>query len=139
MTTTEEGLVRLEDVDVDALANLIASIKQGESETPRCEPPGAYEIEVARGWAVRTLKAIRALPRPPRTAPSDGEVKLRSALRAHHNWHMEQGLCWAPTDEDDDAGFVSWSGSDAYAESSLCEETIAALALPHPTSEDSHE
>lgn len=54
----QEGEV--EGIDVDALASLLANIKQGESETPRCEPPGDYELEIAREWAVRALKANHA-------------------------------------------------------------------------------
>lgn len=75
---TPAGLEKaIEVVDLDSLANRLANIKQGESETPRCEPPSPYEVQIAREWAGRTLKALRDI------LPTAGEVEgLREAALA---------------------------------------------------------
>lgn len=46
--------------------------------------------------------------------------KLEAALRKHHEWHL------ANTDPDQH-GIID---AEAYAESALCDETIAALGAP---------
>lgn len=40
------------------LASTVANIRQGESSTPRCEPPGEFEVNLAREWVERVLKAL---------------------------------------------------------------------------------
>jgi uncharacterized small protein (DUF1192 family) len=54
------------------LAVTVANIRQGESATPRCEPPGEADIDIATAWVARVLKAqalyaarnTRATPAP---------------------------------------------------------------------------
>lgn len=59
-------------LEPDALASIVANIRQGESETPRCEPPSDYDVGIARGWVVRVLKGIDHLRAARRAHSKDG-------------------------------------------------------------------
>lgn len=55
----DEDVERMrEALEPNALAHIVANIRQGESSTPRCEPPGVAEVDIAQGWVVRVLRAI---------------------------------------------------------------------------------
>ncbi len=53
---------------------------------------------------------------------------LEVVLRKHHEWHQNQGEVSAP---DGKGGYVTWDAADAYADSGLHDETVAALG-PSP-------
>lgn len=44
-------------VDAGRLARLVAEIRQGKSSTPRCEPPGEADVDIARFWVDCVLEA----------------------------------------------------------------------------------
>ena len=56
--------------------------------------------------------------------------RLRKALENHHKWHLEVGTMYV---SDDGKDFTELDLTDAYSESSLCDETIAALGGPRPS------
>ena len=56
--------------------------------------------------------------------------RLGAVLRKHHDWHQRIGIVGV---QNDDQNWHELDLSDAYADGSLCEETVAALhALPQP-------
>jgi hypothetical protein len=75
------------------LAVTVANIRQGESATPRCEPPGEADIDIATAWVARVLKA-QALyaARNTRTTPApDPDI---GGLVVAWRWRLE-GM-WKP-------------------------------------------
>jgi len=64
---------------------------------------------------------------------ADEIERLRTALKKHHDWHQSFGECSAP---DGKGGYVTWDLSDAYIDSMLCDQTVAALGsvtVPYET------
>lgn len=47
--------------DVESVASMLANIRQGRSDTPRCEPLGQYAIDRAKADVKDVFKAIAAL------------------------------------------------------------------------------
>jgi hypothetical protein len=58
--------------------------------------------------------------------------RLREALIKHHQWHQETGVVQFFPDDDNPEGYVL-DLSLEYSDSSLCEQTIAALAKSKET------
>lgn len=59
---------------------------------------------------------------------------LSAALRAHHDWQLGSGV-WAT--KDDQGGWIEIDNSEAYAESAMCDRTLALLAgRPSPVDEE---
>lgn len=80
-------------------------------------------LSVGKASQQEAIDAINALCRDnERLALLRGKSreKLRAALQAHHEWHLAQ---------DRDGGAWGIDPVDAYSESGLCEQTIAALGL----------
>lgn len=62
----------------------------------------------------------------------DAEIEgLRTTLKKHHDWHLNQGEVYYPDGKD---GYVSWDGAEAYSEGDLCEETMEAMRAGSITS-----
>lgn len=57
-------------------------------------------------------------------------ARLRKALEKHHKWHLEIGEVVFPSD--DRSPDTTIDLTDAYSDSSLCEETVKALADTPP-------
>lgn len=53
--------VAIEALGVRSISVMTANIRQGQSSTPRCESPGEADIEIAQGWVVYVLDAIKTL------------------------------------------------------------------------------
>ncbi|RUM98982.1 hypothetical protein EET67_04900 [Pseudaminobacter arsenicus] len=55
------GMVLVPVEPTAAWVSWTAEIRQGESETPRCEPPSEFDKQVAREWIKRILRAASFL------------------------------------------------------------------------------
>lgn len=42
------------------IASTVANIRQGQSSTPRCEPPGDYDIQIAREISETVIRGLTA-------------------------------------------------------------------------------
>ncbi len=73
-------------------------------------------------WAPEGRAATRALIEQHRTSAGLRErlIEAQAALTAAHRWHLAQT-------EEDEHGII---GAEAYAESTLCDQVMAALARP---------
>jgi hypothetical protein len=65
------------------LASTVANIRQGQSSTPRCEPPSEYDIEIAQEWTEYVLAALR-------TTEATEPVALRYQFEPGLPWHVCQ-------------------------------------------------
>jgi hypothetical protein len=83
-------------------------------------------------FACDCWKSKLPAPQPCMTcAAKDGEIRrLREVLTKHHQWHLEIGTVMFPPSPNPNGNDdpVEVDLTDAYSDSSMCEETISALA-----------
>lgn len=90
----------------------------------------ATDVQVSINFMIAQSKKIDRL-RADRT-------KLLAVLRRHHDWHLNAGTWLVP---DGDGGHIEIDNGAEYADSTMCDETLAALmlerdhAVPHVASD----
>lgn len=92
--------------EIDRVASIMASMRQGQSDTPRCEPPSKYDIEWCRDRikevdAARETLAKHYTRQPPSDAMRNAVIEECAAIADDHAfnaWHIaeaegQNGVC----------------------------------------------
>lgn len=76
-----------------------------------------YVEKYWHNWTNEAAFALEAMPTI---------LALREALKRHHDWHLNSGEVGLP---DGSGGWIAMDNAAEYSDSSMCEQTTAALNL----------
>lgn len=109
----------------DDMAEEIAALRELHAESPHI-----LDYRLKSGFTIPVLNVAVELAnrvRHPQEAATRSVEKVLQILRKHHKWHQEIGEVYFP-DESGVPQNIPIDLSDGYADSALCEETVAALS-----------